>query len=428
MKPWCYLLWGILMLDQYAIAGNIEAVPHTESIVLGMGCFWGAEKRMDEQPGVISTEVGYAGGVRVAPTYESVLAEAHRYVASTHADAVHAEVVKVTFDPARTNLRHILVAFWENHDPTQGNRQGNDVGANYRSVILYDSPDQRLVAEETRQTYQIVLTHAGYGKITTEIVPLQRFYPAESWHQKYLQKHPDGYCGLGGTGVAFPGDTTYRHSAHVPVLDGRQLNQARQLVVFEGKDCPYCHQFARDMLSHWRASVPIITSLSAQPPTGWKLKSALWATPTIVLFEQGQEIGRYTGYDGDVPRFWRWIGEEILTPEQREIALRGGTEPAFTGSFLDNHQPGTYVDAVTGQPLFRSDAKFDSHSGWPSFFAPVPGALVLREDDSHGMHRVEVLSASSGIHLGHVFDDGPPPTGQRYCINSAVLRFVADKH
>lgn len=429
MKSWLAvvlsgLIWGLLMLNQEVMASTtMNASAHTESIVLGMGCFWGAEKHMSELPGVVATEVGYAGGTSPAPTYESVLAEAHRQAPETYA-----EVVKVTFDTNRTSLHRILAAFWEHHDPTQGNRQGNDVGANYRSVILFDSPEQRRVAEQTMHEYQTALTHAGYGKITTEIAPLKAFYPAEVWHQKYLIKHPNGYCGLGGTGVAFPGDATPAHvPAPVSALNPHQLAFAQQLIVFEGKDCSYCRQFAHDMLQHWHASVPIAVSLSTQAPAGWTLKSALWATPTIVLFENGQEVSRYTGYDGDAPHFWRWVSDAILTPEQQEIAWHGGTERAFTGSFLDNHHSGTYVDAVTGQPLFRSDAKFNSHSGWPSFFAPVPGALVMKEDNSHGMHRVEVLSASSGIHLGHVFDDGPPPTGKRYCINSAVLRFVPDK-
>ena len=393
---------------------------HAESIVLGMGCFWGAEKRMGEQPGVISTEVGYAGGSRSSPTYESVLADAHKGGAQTHA-----EVVKVVFDPVRTSLERILAAFWENHDPTQGNRQGNDLGGNYRSAILYSTPEQHKLAEQTRAAYQRVLTQAGYGKITTEIAPLQQFYPAERYHQHYLQNHPLGYCGTGGTGVRFPGAATQADKPAVP-LDSRHLTN-KQLVVFEGADCAFCKQFEKDILQHWNGSVPVARTLSHESPTDWVLSSALWATPTTVLFIDGHEVSRYTGYDGSQQRFWNWLGHELLTPEQQQIAYHGGTEMPYTGSLLDNHQAGNYVDPVSGQPLFRSDAKFSSHSGWPSFFAPVPGALVLRDDNSHGMHREEVLSASSGIHLGHVFEDGPPPDGKRYCINSAVLRFVPDK-
>jgi peptide methionine sulfoxide reductase msrA/msrB len=157
------------------------------------------------------------------------------------------------------------------------------------------------------------------------------------------------------------------------------------------------------------------------------LASSLFATPTIVLFEQRREVARYTGYNGEKEKFWRWLGLHLLSPEARRIAFEQGTETPFTGSHLDEKRPGVYVDPITGVPLFRSGAKFESGTGWPSFFQPIEGALLLRPDDSHGMRRVEVLSASSGIHLGHVFDDGPPPTGKRYCINGEVLRFVPDK-
>jgi peptide methionine sulfoxide reductase msrA/msrB len=196
------------------------------------------------------------------------------------------------------------------------------------------------------------------------------------------------------------------------------------LVVFEAEHCPFCAQFREQVLKGWSARQPIATTLSARPPAGWSLAKPLWATPTIVFFRDGREVSRYTGYNGEKERFWKWLGYVTLSEEQKQIAYQAGTERSFTGSLLDNHRAGVYVDPVSGAPLFRSGTKFSSGTGWPSFFQPIEGAVTLHEDNSEGMHRVEVRSASTGIHLGHVFDDGPPPTGKRYCINSDVLRFV----
>jgi len=204
-------------------------------------------------------------------------------------------------------------------------------------------------------------------------------------------------------------------------LDGGTLAKT-QLVVFESETCSSCKAFEKDVITNWKSSVMIKKTYSMQTPIGWELNEPVWATPTIVMFDDGKETSRYTGYDGNKQAFWRWFGLQTLTPEQKKIAFESGTESAFSGSLLDNHASGYYVDPLTGEHLFRSDKKFDSGTGWPSFFNPIPGSLVFKEDGN----RVEVISASSGIHLGHVFDDGPPPSGKRYCINSAVLKFVAD--
>lgn len=391
-----------------------------QSIVLGMGCFWGAEKRMAAQPGVLDVMSGYAGGNYQNPSYQDVLNREGKPGVRNHA-----EVVRVLFDPKKTSLERILAAFWENHDPTQGDRQGNDRGSNYRSAIYFNSPEQEQAAIATKASYQQALTQVGKGGITTEIAALEHFWPAEDYHQDYLVKNPNGYCGLGGTGVAFPGVTTAKGEAAKP-LNAAKLAFDRQLVVFVAEGCPACAQFKKDILDHWQADIPVVTSLASEAPAGWTLEAALFATPTLVLFEQGKEVQRYTGYQGEPESFWKWLGLATLDPDARRIAFESGTERPFTGSLLDNKQSGYYVDPVTGVRLFRSDAKFDSRSGWPSFFQPLEGAVTLHPDAAHGMQRIEVRSKSSGIHLGHVFDDGPPPTGKRYCINSKVLRFVAD--
>lgn len=403
----------------------------TDSIVLGMGCFWGAEKRMAAIPGVLDVESGYANG-EVAGTYEAVLAQEKLLRAGKATQRNHAEVVKVTFDPAKVDLEKILVQFWESHNPTQGDRQGNDVGSNYRSAVYSHTDAQQALALKTRDIYQGALKAAGYGKITTEIAPLKKYFSAEEYHQDYLVKNPNGYCGLGGTGVKYPvaGAATTpmpATAAKAPRLDAKALNFERQLVVFEGEDCAYCRKFKADVLDHWQSPVAIVSTLNPEPPAGWTLEKALFATPTIVLFEKGREVSRYTGYNGEAPRFWQWLGFHLLTPAQQKIAFEQGTERPGTGSNLDEKRPGTFVDPISGVALFRSDTKFESGTGWPSFFNPLPGSITLHEDVSHGMKRVEVRSASSGIHLGHVFDDGPPPTGKRYCINGNVLKFVPDK-
>ena len=165
-----------------------------EALVVGMGCFWGAERKFWQAPGVYSTSVGYAGGTTPHPSYEQVCS----------GRTGHTEVVMVVFDTAATSLDTMLRVFWENHNPTQGNRQGNDIGTQYRSAIYFSNDAQRAAAEASRELFQRELTAAGYGAITTEIAPLDEYFYAEEYHQQYLGKNPNGYCGMGGTGVSCP--------------------------------------------------------------------------------------------------------------------------------------------------------------------------------------------------------------------------------
>jgi peptide-methionine (S)-S-oxide reductase len=162
--------------------------------LFGMGCFWGAERKFWLIPGVVSTAVGYAGGHTPNPTYEEVCSGL----------TGHTEVVRVVFDPARVPYEALLRTFWENHDPTQGMRQGNDVGTQYRSLLGWYDETQRAAAEASRHAYELALVRSGYGAITTELVPAPTFYFAEAYHQQYLHTHPNGYCGLGGTNVSCP--------------------------------------------------------------------------------------------------------------------------------------------------------------------------------------------------------------------------------
>ena len=183
--------------DAHHVNGNRLEPPFPEGLELamfGMGCFWGAERRFWELPGVWSTSVGYAAGHTPNPTYEEVCS----------GRTGHNEVVRVVFDPEAVDYDDLLRRFWESHDPTQGMRQGNDVGTQYRSGIYFTSAGQQAAAAASRDAFQAALTASGCGRITTEIVEAPEFYYAEDYHQQYLAKVPWGYCGLGGTGVAFP--------------------------------------------------------------------------------------------------------------------------------------------------------------------------------------------------------------------------------
>ena len=403
-------------------------------IVLGMGCFWGAEKRMSEIPGVVDVESGYAGGDIPGMGYQQILNHENQLRTGRTTARNHAEVIKVTFDPVKVSLESVLAGFWENHKPTQGDRQGNDIGSNYRSAIYTQNESQQSVAQATLKVYQQALNTAGYGSVTTEILPLRHYMAAEEYHQNYLQKNPNGYCGLGGTGVKYPTTTgsispvvaEQDKSRLLKPLAGKDLDYAQQLIVFEAEHCEFCRLFDKEILDAWQATVPVVVTLSAYAPTDWTLEKPLFAAPTVVLFRAGKEVARYTGYTGEQANFWKWLGYQLLTPEQQKIAFGQGTELPFTATNLDEKRPGKFVDPLSGAPLFLSQTKFDSQSGWPSFIDPVPGSVTLHEDHSHGMQRTEVRSASSGIHLGHVFDDGPPPTFKRYCINGNVLKFIPD--
>ena len=242
------------------------------SIVLGMGCFWGAEKRMLELNGVVDVEAGYAGGDDPNPRYDRPNDAIPR---DGYKGKSHAEVVRVYYDPQKTSLEQVLAQFWQSHDPTQGNRQGNDVGENYRSAIYYATSNERDLALKTQAIYQKNLKDGGYNKtITTEIEPVRHYKKAEEYHQDYLLKNPQGYCGLGGVGIAYHDsnmtlisaqntqnaqvDTT--NSANAPLMswDAVQLSDQAQLIAFEADYCAYCKKFNADIANQWQHPTPLV--------------------------------------------------------------------------------------------------------------------------------------------------------------------------
>jgi peptide-methionine (S)-S-oxide reductase len=183
--------------ENHFVNGNPLQGPFPENMeraVFGLGCFWGAERRFWQTEGVYLTAAGYAGGVTPNPTYEEVCS----------GNTGHTEVVLVVYDPAFVSYQQLLKVFWESHDPTQGMRQGNDIGTQYRSAVYTVDDGQQSAARQSQDLYQSELTAAGHGSITTEILPLDTFYYAEDYHQQYLAKNPGGYCGIGGTGISCP--------------------------------------------------------------------------------------------------------------------------------------------------------------------------------------------------------------------------------
>lgn len=301
------------------------------AIYLAGGCFWGVEEYFSRIPGVTATEAGYAQSNIPNPDYRAVCS------GGTGA----AETVKIEYDPDKIPLSALISQYFKIIDPLSVNRQGNDVGAQYRTGIYYVNPAdkaelQTLLDKESQRLGR---------PLAVELEPLRNFYPAEEYHQAYLKKNPGGYC-------------------HISFDSLKDLDNLK-------KGPP-----ARDY----------------KKPDDAALRSA-------------------------------------LSPMEYHVTQENGTEPAFSGRYWDNHEPGLYVDAVSGEPLFISSDKFDSGSGWPSFTKPLsPDAVSVKEDLSHGMRRIEVRSSRADSHLGHVFPDGPASAGGlRYCINSAALRFIPEK-
>ena len=266
------------------IGFSVALVAKTQTIILGAGCFWGVEKHFEGLDGVKRATSGYAGGDYANPDYKSVLK--YRYSKKV---INHTEVVKVIYDDQKISTETLIKSFWELHNPTQGNSQGNDRGNNYRSAIYYITNAQKQVALATKEAYQKLLTNADYGSITTEIKPLKRFYVAEVRHQNYLEKNPRGYCPNHSTGVKFGNMKLNINIDKITPLGGKEI------IVIDAKHCRYCKKFKAEVTDHYTGSIPLRTT-ELDALEGYEIKTPVLGTPTIFFFENGKEVSSYTGY------------------------------------------------------------------------------------------------------------------------------------
>lgn len=293
--------------------------------IFAAGCFWGVQANFDSIPGVISTEVGYTGGWVKNPSYEAV----------SYKDTGHAEAIEVSYDENIVSYKQLLDIFFSSHNPTTKNRQGPDIGKQYRSAIFYLNDQQKI--EALQKISELNEAKVFLQPIVTEVVAAKDFYPAEAYHQKYLEKKGQKSCGS-------------------------------------------TNSFQK----------PLPTKEDAKLPSKEELKKK-------------------------------------LTDEQYNVLIEKGTEKPFSGKYLKNKDKGMYACAVCSNQIFSSQNKYDSGSGWPSFDKAIPNSIKLKEDSSHGMNRTEVVCAKCGAHLGHMFDDGPKSTGERFCINSVSMDFEKSK-
>ena len=406
------LLFLFLLSFTLASQSN-QSTSHLERIVLGSGCFWGAEKGYEALPGVVDAVSGYADGYGVRPSYREITKYINKFNPNNHA-----EVVEVTYNKNIISTKDLLEHYFESHDPTQLNQQGNDIGTQYRSIILYTNKEQQRTAEKLIFEYQQLLTNSGYGQIATVVKSLDEFFRAETYHQDYIAKNPNGYCPDHSTGVRFAKDNPIERKDNTELLKGKNI------VVIEPQGyCPYCEKFKALVAENYQGSIPIHFRLALQLES-LQIDTPTWATPTIIFLEEGKEIFSHQGYMSP-KEFYKALGFfKLGDSEAYEVAFEDGTDARFCKEYeiFKNTPDGVFVDKLSGAPLFDTRDRFNSGTGWLSFTKPVDGSVYRKADNSYGMRRIEIRSKTSDIHLGHVFPDGPNGL-PRYCINATVLEF-----
>lgn len=298
-----------------------------KTAVFAGGCFWCVEKAFEQVDGVVEVISGYAGGDVEDPSYEQVSSQS----------TGHKEAIQVYYDKSKVSYRELLDVFWRNIDPTDSGGQFVDRGESYTTAIFYQADEERQMAEQSKAGIQEHFDEP----VVTPIVPLNKFYPAEEYHQDYYEKHPIKY------------KYYYQRSGRPDFFE------------------------------------------------------EAWSGTQAKGMPSKEEL------------------KKQLTPLQYEVTQEDGTEPAFNNEYWNETRDGIYVDIISGEPLFSSKDKYKSGTGWPSFTKPIDeDAIVIKKDYKLVYPRNDVRGAKSGAHIGHVFDDGPEPTGKRWCMNSAALKFI----